>query len=72
MSSRFCLLLLLGGLVIGDAFAQQADDRIYGTITTRDGSTFEGLIRWDTNEASWVDVLDGDKMMSSREDRRRR
>lgn len=72
MSSRFCLLLLLGGLVIGDAFAQQADDRIYGTITTRDGSTFEGLIRWDTNEASWVDVLDGDKMMSSRADRRRR
>ncbi len=24
-------------------------------------NVFEGLIRWDKNEASWVDVLDGTK-----------
>lgn len=35
--------------------------RIYGTIATTDGDLFEGFIRWDKNEASWVDMLDGTK-----------
>jgi len=35
--------------------------RIYGKIHTVDGDVLEGLIRWDRNEASWVDVLDGSK-----------
>ena len=45
------------------AFAASAEDngRIYGVITTIDGDTFEGAIRWDKNEGSWVDVLDGTK-----------
>ncbi|MCK4574325.1 MAG: hypothetical protein KAU36_08125, partial [candidate division Zixibacteria bacterium] len=37
------------------------EDRIYGKITTVDGDTFEGFIRWDKNEGGWVDVLDGNK-----------
>ncbi len=35
--------------------------RIYGVITTIDGDDFEGLIRWDKNEGSWVDLLNGNK-----------
>jgi len=40
-----------------------ADDRgrIYGKITTVDGDVFEGFIRWDKNEGSWVDILDASK-----------
>ncbi|KAA3632220.1 MAG: hypothetical protein DWP97_11440 [Calditrichaeota bacterium] len=43
------------------AFAADNSGRIYGKITTVDGDVFEGLIRWDKNEASWVDVLNGSK-----------
>lgn len=42
--------------------ADDIDGRIYGRITTDDGEVFEGIIRWDRNEASWVDVLNGDKV----------
>ena len=44
-------------------FAQKPtyQDRLYGQITTRDGDVLEGFIRWDKNEASWVDILDGSK-----------
>lgn len=50
--------------------AQDTAGRIYGTIYTSDGEEFEGLIRWDKNEASWVDMLDGSKRVY--QDRRRR
>ena len=40
--------------------------RIYGQIVTTDGDQFEGLIRWDKNEGSWVDMLDGNKELSKR------
>ncbi len=32
--------------------------RIHGTVTTLDGERYEGLIRWDSNEASWIDIID--------------
>lgn len=35
--------------------------RIYGKITTVDDDVLEGLIRWDKNEGSWVDLLNGNK-----------
>jgi hypothetical protein len=35
--------------------------RLYGKLTTVDGDVYEGLIRWDKNEASWSDILNGDK-----------
>jgi len=41
---------------------------IYGKIYTDDDEILEGFIRWDKNEATWDDILDGDK---DREDRRR-
>lgn len=52
----------------------QADNsgRIYGKIYTIDGDELEGLIRWDKNEGSWVDILNGNKeRYRSRSDRDR-
>ncbi|MEZ4416895.1 MAG: hypothetical protein R3E10_14185 [Gemmatimonadota bacterium] len=41
-------------------YAQDAH-RIWGRVHTKDGEVHEGFIRWDRNEASWVDQLDGTK-----------
>jgi hypothetical protein len=38
-----------------------AGDRLYGRVTTAAGRVYEGYLRWDRNEASWADVLDGSK-----------
>lgn len=53
--SCFAALLAAGSLQ-----AQNAD-RLYGTISTRDGDVLQGLIRWGTNEAGWVDLFNGNK-----------
>ena len=37
-------------------------NRLYGTVTTRDGTTHEGFLRWDRNEGSWSDLLDATKL----------
>ena len=44
---------------------QQASspDRLYGRVITTDGATFEGFIRWDRNEGSWSDILNGSKQL---------
>ncbi len=62
--SRLATGLLLLFLMPLTARAQ-ISDRLYGVVTTRDGQTYEGLIRWDKNEASWVDLLDGSKHMEA-------
>ena len=38
-------------------------DRLYGRVLTAGGETFEGYLRWDRNEGSWADILNGDKEM---------
>lgn len=46
------------------AAAQAVDppnERLYGRITTASGDVLEGYLRWDRNEASWSDFLDGEK-----------
>ncbi len=58
--ARLLLTALLVGLA-ASALAADNSGRIYGKITTVDGDTYEGLIRWDKNEASWVDLLNGTK-----------
>ncbi len=45
------------------ALADDLNGRIYGRVTTDDGEVFEGIIRWDRNEAGWMDVLNGDKII---------
>jgi hypothetical protein len=36
-------------------------ERLYGRVYTAEGEVVEGFIRWDRNEASWTDYLDGAK-----------
>jgi len=59
----FGMVLSLTVLIVSLALTAGADDsgRIYGKITTVEGDVFKGLIRWDKNEGSWIDVLDGSK-----------
>jgi hypothetical protein len=52
-------LALLAGSAVGAA-AQDAH-RIWGRVHTTEGAVHEGFIRWDRNEGSWVDILDGSK-----------
>jgi len=62
---KYCLLLFTLGLLLSPevVFADDNEGRIYGTVTTRDGEVYEGLIRWDQNEVGWLDILDGDKVI---------
>ena len=64
----FKIVLTLTAFVAALAVTVEADDsgRIYGEITTAEGDTFEGFIRWDKNEGSWVDILDGEKELPKR------
>lgn len=55
-------VLLLGVTALGvgqDAEAHTGGDRIHGRVTTVDGAVVEGYLRWDRNEGSWADLLDG-------------
>lgn len=54
-------------LMSGSVMAADNAGRIYGTIHTVDGDTFEGLIRWDKNEGSWVDLLNGTRDRDDRD-----
>jgi hypothetical protein len=49
------------------ATAEADTGRIYAKIYTDQGDVLEGPIRWDKNEASWDDIIDGYKDTSSRE-----
>lgn len=51
-------LLSMGVGLKGDG---PPSDRLYGRVLTAGGETYEGYIRWDRNEGSWVDILNGDK-----------
>jgi len=49
--------------------AAPAADRLYGRVLTADGNWLEGYLRWDRNEVSWVDALDGEKAIPAEHDR---
>jgi hypothetical protein len=49
-------------LTLGAGVQQQpAPDRLYGRVVTAGGDVYEGYIRWDKNEGSWSDILNGSK-----------
>ncbi len=52
--------LLCVAVLASPALAQDGD-RIWGQLHTTSGDVYEGFIRWDRNEGSWVDILDGSK-----------
>lgn len=58
---RIIILVSLSLIVLPLLVSADNSGRIYGKITTYDKEVFEGLIRWDKNEVSWVDVLNGNK-----------
>lgn len=69
-ASKLFLLLSLGFLlgipllsVAPTQAAAQETNRIWGQVETAAGRVYEGFIRWDRNEGSWVDLLNGDKEM---------
>jgi hypothetical protein len=39
----------------------QVAGRLWGRVETATGDVYQGFIRWDRNETSWVDVLNGSK-----------
>jgi hypothetical protein len=41
----------------GDANAANNDGYIYGSVTTRSGSSYTGFMRWGTQEAFWDDLF---------------
>ncbi|MDP2957267.1 MAG: hypothetical protein Q8N53_12660 [Longimicrobiales bacterium] len=55
-------MALLALLTLGFG-AQDAtvDERLYGRVVTAGGRVYEGFLRWDKNEGSWADLLDGSK-----------
>ena len=60
-------LLRAGGLLVACVLtvsapvSAQAEHRIWGRVQTSGGDVHEGFLRWDRNEGSWVDQLDGSK-----------
>jgi hypothetical protein len=57
------MLLTIGAIIAlttAAAAPSMADGRgrIHGRVITSDGEKYEGLIRWDTNEVSWIDMID--------------
>ena len=62
------ILLIATGCLLILSVAALADNtgRIYGRVTTVDGDILEGPIRWDKNEACWVDILNGTKELPKR------
>ncbi len=52
---------LLCAAVLASPVRAQDGDRIWGQLHTTSGDVYEGFIRWDRNEGSWVDILDGSK-----------
>lgn len=59
----FTLLVVLLLFPQGSLRAQ-GSDRIWGRVQTLSGESYEGFIRWDRNEGSWIDLLSGDKAIS--------
>jgi hypothetical protein len=65
------VIVAFGSFLILFAIQAMADPgQLYGKIYTKDNEILEGFIRWDKNEASWDDVLDGNKELDSRHHKR--
>jgi len=63
---------VLMGLVLLAMSAAADEGQLYGKIYTVDDEVLEGFIRWDKNEASWCDVIDGTKERDSKKYRKYR
>ena len=53
--------VLLGSAAVAGAQSDDPSGFIHGTVKTKSGSTFKGLIRWDNEEAFWDDLFNSAK-----------
>lgn len=60
MGAMMFAAVVLVGLGAGPQQGPGAD-RLYGRVVTAGGEVYEGYIRWDRNEGSWADLLNGSK-----------
>lgn len=72
MKSSHIVFLFLMALFLLASGASAEKGLIYGKIYTIDDEIFEGYIRWDKNEASWDDILNGTKDLNRKRSRRDR
>ncbi|MBW3535135.1 MAG: hypothetical protein KY453_07955, partial [Gemmatimonadetes bacterium] len=63
LTGTLTTLLVASGLAGGASAQESAADRIYARVVTASGEVREGYLRWDRNEASWADLLNGSKAM---------
>lgn len=66
----FCGIVIIGFIAATSVSAEEG--RIYGKIYTDRGDVLEGPIRWDKNEASWDDMIDGYKEPTDRAEKNKR
>lgn len=70
------IFLSTSAIILGFFFltasASADQGQLYGKIYTVDNEVLEGLIRWDKNEASWDDILDGNKKLDRKRHKRYR
>jgi len=52
---------MLVAISASGALAADASGYIYGTVETRSGNTYEGMLRWGTEEAFWGDHFNSTK-----------
>lgn len=57
LARTLALLVLLPAM----GLAQNDATQLYGTVTTVEGNTYTGQIRWGKEEASWFDIFNGTK-----------
>ncbi len=60
-SSRVIFLLLLFTGVLNAGFAQPLNHYLFGVITTKDGLSYTGPIRWGNEEVMWTDLFNSTK-----------
>ncbi len=63
---KACIAAFALGMLAATPLCAGLQDRLYGRITTRDGRVLQGPIRWDKNEASWLDLLDASRKFPER------
>ncbi len=61
--ARLVALMAVAGLIVGIGVASAGpnDAYLYGTVTTRSGNSYTGLLRWGTEEAFWDDLFQSAK-----------
>jgi hypothetical protein len=64
-TTRFASLAIFAALLGASALPLPAaagdEGFLYGRLTTRDGTTYEGRLRWDDEEAFWGDFFNSSK-----------